>query len=613
MSVRGSAFYGYKDIRDNVHNIKNNLAEMFAESRPIPKPVDNGGGIIIGRPVNNATVNTSGVNIMAGSNPAFPVYFNNQRVPRTKSGFFSVYAPLAAGRNNLVFTQNNSDVTHVVTRGDANVSPSQPVFQQMDSYKIELLSPGAQVVATPGDRVQVRVRAPSGSRVTASLSGASVTLEPETDTTDMPDEGGFMAVVYSGIITLPATQPDGSLFDLGTITFAATRGSETADLTGHNVKLVNNTVFGLACEVIRDFASLKVATASSWVNDYLPAAIGMRDRITGFENGHFRLSFGGYISANDVVLTPERQLLTNRIMSAVMEDTGDVTEIRFGVSENVPVNAVCRNGVFTITLFNTPHGGRRLDLADNPIFSGTSVANNRAEQSVTYTLNLIHPDNFYGFEVVYENSFIIIRVRNPMRRIEGEQPLRGLTIAVDAGHGGRDPGAMGFLGVHGKNEADLNLDVSLALRDILTDMGADVVMTRETDITFELADRAFFINDANPDLLISIHYNSMGDAQDNTRINGVLQLYSNESGRLFATSVGRGLAAELNRFLRDTRFMDLGIARNHKFPAALIEIAFITNPDEYEFALSAEGIQRSAQGIANGVTAWIDAQARFVR
>ncbi|MCL2099890.1 MAG: family 10 glycosylhydrolase [Oscillospiraceae bacterium] len=610
ISVYGSVFYGYKDLRADSYKIKTNLARLFAEPLAVPKPVNNGRGVTIGRPANNSTVTTNNVYIMAGSNPAFPVYFNNKKMTRTKSGFFSVFAPLNSGRNNLVFTQNNSSLTHTVTRG-SSARGGDYIYPQMDKYEIVLLSPSADVVTRPGERVQVRVQAPSGSRVTVKLGGASVTLEPESAP---PNEGRFMTTVYSGTVTLPSTRPNGAPLDLGKLTFAASRGSgEAAELTGHSIKLVNSTIIGLVCEVVRDFASLKTAVDSSWVNDYTPAAPGMRDRITEFENGYYKLSFGGFIAARDVVTVPERNLVTNRIMSAAMEDMGDVTEIRFGVSENVPVDIKCRNGVFTLKLFNTPDGGRSLALTDNPMFNRVTASSSRSERSVTYTLNLIHPDNFYGFEVVYENGFIKIRVKNPIKTPQGSRPLEGMTVVVDAGHGGSDPGALGFMGARGKNEADIALDAALELREVLNEMGAEVVMTRESNRTFALADRAFFANDAEPDLLVSIHYNSMGDAQDNTRIRSVLPLYSNESGRLLTTNIGRGLSEGINRVLRDTRYQDLGIARNHKFPAALIEVAFITNPDEYEFAMSAEGNRRTAQGIADGIVMWLEAQQRFIK
>jgi N-acetylmuramoyl-L-alanine amidase len=53
------------------------------------------------------------------------------------------------------------------------------------------------------------------------------------------------------------------------------------------------------------------------------------------------------------------------------------------------------------------------------------------------------------------------------------------------------------------------------------------------------------------------------------------------------------------------------MARNHKFPSALLEMLFLTNPDEYETALDPVTVRRSAEAIANGIIAWADNQARF--
>ena len=613
ISVRGSAFFGFRWIRNNSFNVACHLARVFAEPRYVPRPVSNGGGVIIGRPQNNATVNTANINIMGGSNPAYPVYFNGRRMARTRSGFFTTFVPLAQGRNNFVFTQNNVSVTHTVTRGATNNQPERVPYDypRMDAYKIVQLSPGsAFVYAAPSDRVTVRVKAPSGSTVTASLSGSVVTLTPLTEP---PDEHRYMAEVYSGTLTLPDYPPKGGLLDLGNIIFTAERNAgEYAELTGSRVKLIDETAFA-AVEVIRDFAHVKVSPTSSWVNDFLPASAGMRDNIVGFRDGFFRLEFGGYVATSDVRVIPERILLTNRILSAAMQVEDDVTEIRFGVTENVPVDIRVEGGMFSITLFNTPDGGRLLNMPENPLFSGVSLTNNTASNSVRYTFTLIHRDNFYGFDVSYEGNFIVVRVTNPRRRPEGDLPLAGLTIAIDPGHGGRDPGAMGFLGIHGKNEKDLVLDVALALRGILTDKGANVVMTRQTNITFDVASRAFYLNDLNPDLAISLHYDSLGDDRDISRISGVTPLYVRYSGRLLASTVGRVLAEELNRRLRDTRYQALGIARNHRFPIALIEMGFITNAPEYEFAQSAEGVRRTAMALANGIVEWIDEQARWVR
>ncbi|MCL2772562.1 MAG: family 10 glycosylhydrolase [Oscillospiraceae bacterium] len=609
MGVKGSVFYGYKDIAANSYNVKDNLAKLFAQPRPEPKLVSTGSGVIIGRPANGSTFMESSVNIMGGSDPAYPVYYNNQKVTRTKSGFFSVYVSLNAGKNNLVFTENGVNTTHVINQGKTSTVSKPYVYPQMSSYKIDIISPTNDIITVPGDKIQVRVQAPSKSTVTAKLGGATVTL---TALTDPPDEGKYMTEVYSGTITLPATQPSGHMIDLGGIVFTATRNKETASATGINVKLINNTAY-TPCEVVNDYAYIKIAPDSSFYDDYLPASVGMRDNIVGFKDGYYHLSFGGYVAASDVVLKPDMKLAVNKISSASMANNGKTTDIKFGVTENVPVDAKCKDGVFNITLYNTPDGGGTLDIIDNPIFKSVSVSQNKDRQSVTYSFNLIDADNFYGFEVVYDNGSIFIKVKNPMKVIGGDKPLNGLTIIVDAGHGGNDPGALGFLGTKGKNEKDLNLEIALAVQTELTALGANVVMIRDTDVTVDIYSRMDTLNKVDPDLCISIHHNSLGDTTDNSLTRGLLGLYCNDSGRLLAKSVSDSISTELNRVERKVQYQMLAMLRNHKFPAALIEMSFITNPDEYETACAPVTIQRSADGIANGVIAWIDNQAKFVK
>jgi len=342
-------------------------------------------------------------------------------------------------------------------------------------------------------------------------------------------------------------------------------------------------------------------------------SVGMRDTVVALRDGFYQLRSGGFIPASHGVLMPERTLLTNRILSAAIENTGGVTEIRFATTENVPVDARCVDGIFTVTLFNTPDGARSFELTDNPMFRSVQSSANRSKRTVTYTFNLIHADNWYGFEVVYEGGSVIIRVKNPRKKsADTARPLDGMTVIVDPGHGGIDSGALGF--TPRKNEKDLNLDISLQLRDKLRSMGANVVMTRETDIFIVTpAARMDIFNEVNPDLMISVHHNSLGDAQDNSLIRGYLGLYHNESGRLFSASMSRAITEELNRFERTVRHQAVGVLRNHKFPSTVLEMSFISNPDEYEFAVSAEGVRRSADGIANGVLAWIDDQQKWVK
>ena len=79
------------------------------------------------------------------------------------------------------------------------------------------------------------------------------------------------------------------------------------------------------------------------------------------------------------------------------------------------------------------------------------------------------------------------------------------TIVIDPGHGGKDPGAVGKLGIY---EKDIALEIAKSLRDRLAKHGKyEVLLTRESDETISLNDRVEFANAYNVDLFISIHIN----------------------------------------------------------------------------------------------------------
>lgn len=112
-------------------------------------------------------------------------------------------------------------------------------------------------------------------------------------------------------------------------------------------------------------------------------------------------------------------------------------------------------------------------------------------------------------------------VRQYAVRVTSAGPLAGLTIALDPGHGGVDPGALGPQGVH---EKDIVLAIALLLRELLESSGATVVVTREIDTDLsdanlghqysrrkrqDLSRRVALINASRAALLVSVHLNSM--------------------------------------------------------------------------------------------------------
>lgn len=177
-------------------------------------------------------------------------------------------------------------------------------------------------------------------------------------------------------------------------------------------------------------------------------------------------------------------------------------------------------------------------------------------------------------------------------------PLRGRRIIIDPGHGGDDPGAIGTTGVQ---EKILTLDTANRLKDLLVKGGAEVFMTRESDITIPSPVRVELANKMDGEVLISIHFN----AYINQKIYGIETLYcpsvSGESKKIAAivhqenlkvlNSADRGLWERPN----------LVVLRETEMPAVLTEIGYITNPEEEKRILDPEYRQKAAQALYNAL------------
>ncbi len=177
-------------------------------------------------------------------------------------------------------------------------------------------------------------------------------------------------------------------------------------------------------------------------------------------------------------------------------------------------------------------------------------------------------------------------------------------IVIDAGHGGKDPGA---IGPNTKaKEKDLNLKVALKLDTKLRELGFRTILTRSTDEFIDLHERAGIANRNKADAFISIHFNANGK----TSVAGIQTLYCPAyDGRAkegdqypFAKAIQDALLSGLNREDRDIiKRPDLVVVRETNMIAALAELGFLTNPTEEKLIITDAYHEKAAQALANGI------------
>lgn len=169
-------------------------------------------------------------------------------------------------------------------------------------------------------------------------------------------------------------------------------------------------------------------------------------------------------------------------------------------------------------------------------------------------------------------------------------------IVIDPGHGGNDPGAIGKGGVR---EKDVTLAVSEYLKRYLENDQFKVILTRAEDLEVLLQPRVDVANLRNADLFISIHCNSM--PPNNEHIRGIETYYTTPESKELADILHQYLVKELNAPDRRVRKRGLFVTRKTKMPSVLLEIGFVSNPEE-EALLNNSGYQRRvAKAIRDGI------------
>lgn len=183
------------------------------------------------------------------------------------------------------------------------------------------------------------------------------------------------------------------------------------------------------------------------------------------------------------------------------------------------------------------------------------------------------------------------------RTRDGSNSLVGKTIMIDAGHGGKDPGAIAATGLR---EKDVNLDVTKRLASLLRSKGATVLLTRDTDDFIALDDRAELANRARPDLFISIHADAAETADARGFTAYISRNASNASFKAADAIVSQMQSTGLeNRGVRKANFV---VVHKTACPAVLVELGFLSNRDEAQL-LADEGFrQQLALSLADGVS-----------
>ena len=217
----------------------------------------------------------------------------------------------------------------------------------------------------------------------------------------------------------------------------------------------------------------------------------------------------------------------------------------------------------------------------------------------------------FGFTI-----FLILLILNCVMYCNKAGMKRDLTVVIDVGHGGNDPGK---IGVDNVKEKDVNLQIALCLKAQLQARGVKVILTREGDVCLatngatnkkvsDMHNRVSLINASGADYMISIHQNSYQDAG----VHGPQVFYyeSSVEGKKLAEAVQSSLnnRLEVDRPREVKGNTSYYLLKRSSGTLVIVECGFLTNPEEAQKLQAKEYQEKVAAAVSEGIRTYLNAQ-----
>lgn len=545
----------------------------------------------IGYPNNNATVYTAGLFIMGTSNPDAELTMNGKTVERTgEGGCFGVAVTLRYGSNTFTFRNGDETLTLTVRRSDGSGGTTSTLTSRF---------PTSDAAVWAGQELTFRCVAPSGSKVTAVINGQTVTMQQAVATAK-----NGIAATYKGVYKVPSDLPAGELQDWGTIKYTLVWNGKTTtyESAGRLYAAGANTTPAVLADTENVSLLTDYTDDSTFIATYHR---GARIPMVGcfqYNGTIFYEVAGGYISSDRATVAPEPAVTETTLGSITSATEGRLTTMTVPCG-SYPAATVKREGnLLTVYLENTA-------LPQSTAGIAAPMVTEARWEAVSGGVNLLltlDEENYWGYDLQYtEEGDLLLSLKQPPRlSTTVGKPLEGVTVMIDPGHGNKDCGAYGAAGLYGPAEAELNLAVSLALRDRLEQMGATVIMTRETDDRsvpkIVLDERVQMAVTEKPDFFLSIHHNSTGLTK-NVTADWTVSYYCEPQSETYAAHLAAAVTGATNRNTDGEEWGYYYVTRLGFCPAVLFEVGFIPNPAQYEDCSDWEVICETASGLAEGL------------
>ncbi len=553
------------------------------------------------------TIDVPRYRIAANTHPNATAYINDRQVKVYPSGAFVGLVNLGRGENKISIAAV-SDTGERLTKSFTVIRPEPPETSPEEPLTIEdyFMQPVGDLWLNEGDILEVRFKGSPGYEASFDIEGVKSDIEMRELP---PNSTGGISGIYAGhykvkkddfTLDVPVRFRLRSDFWNSVEAESPGRISIKPGKLPYRAEVIGNRPFFNAGLGTDRLGGARLGFVEPGVVLQLDGRVGRmyRVRLADDMTAWIQSRFIDIIPSS----APPPRALAGSISTAG-SPAADVVSLQLGqklpylTQQLINPNRIVIDiyGVTSNTTWVTHH------------LSAEGIENITWEQVSTdlyrLQIELNHPVH-WGHRIEYtDTGNMLIIIRRPPALGDPANLLHGRIIAIDAGHGGDNRGA---LGATGAMEKDITLAISQFIEEKLTVQGVAVIMTRTGDYDVPMADRVEKVISGNPDLIISIHANSIGYASDPERVRGTSTYYKH---------IGyKPLADIMYEKMLDLGFAEFGVVGSFNFllndlieiPNVLVETAFISNPEEEMDLLDIDVQKKIAQAVIEGIESFFE-------
>lgn len=516
------------------------------------------------------------------------IAINDKPAKVYSTGAFALEINLKPGDTSFIIKSENNgkSATKKINYSYVLPKPAEPV-KTLSVESIQIY-PEGDLVLRPGDRIKFKVKALPNC-VVKTIGGTALNEMPIASTKGM-------AGIYQGEYVV---QPDDSFFLMKMpVSITDSSGKTIIKETKNLYSVMSQYTQGIAITKGR-LAHLEYGLGDDRLGG---AKIGYIDsnivlKIIGKVGTHYKVQLAksrtAYIPEELVTLMPKGSFAPESLTDKITVYGDSIYDyVKLNLFAKLPYQSfqLTEPSRIVVDVFGATNNTNWITQLQTAAEIKAIDYEQVADGIFRISIQLQHHQH-WGHSIYYSGNSLIIKIKQQPKNLS----LDNLTIAIDAGHGGTNNGAVGATGTY---EKEITLALSLKLKKALEKEGAKIIMTRDREMFFDNKERILFYRDSTPDLLLSIHLNS---SEDPFRAGGTSTYYRYIGFKPLSLLIYKRLLELGLKEYGNTGSFNFMLNSPTEYPNALIETLFISNLEEEEKILGPGYQQQMVEKIVLGL------------